>query len=120
MEQSEIERNISDLILFNYLFNQINTQIINFHLINENNDYLQEEGEFWEPVKVGLPENLLNEIKIIKIINDCNICTENKELFCKLECCNTDLCQDCVNNWFKISVYCPYCKKDIRELNLKN
>ena len=106
---SELDRRINELILFNNLFGHIPDIFIN------NPEYSEEiNDDFWDPVVVPLPEGILpNSVNIIN--KECTICSEDFSKFIILQCCNNEICQECSIKWFNLSVYCPYCKKDLRE-----
>jgi hypothetical protein len=77
--------------------------------------------DFWEPVKVGLKREYLDEFESIEIEPDtnlfnCFICSLDSSSYKILPCCNKEMCSRCVKKWFKESVYCPFCKQDIRDL----
>ena len=136
-----MERSLFEIILFTQLINNNfeSTSIIiqNIpgieHNIHENNtfqnilngfsDYseyldllLDSEyfDDFWKPVVVSLDPCF--KLPEIEIEEECVNCCENKNKFNILLCCSKELCVECVDKWFGISVYCPYCKKDLREL----
>ena len=88
-----IERAEFDNSLYNYLVNP---------LIPE---------DFWEPVNTSFEYQLL-KIKTDSL--DCSICMENQLQFRETGCCKQVLCENCCENWFKRSFYCPYCYQDIR------
>jgi len=79
--------------------------------------YPDNNDSFWEPVKVILNVDQLDSLKEVYIENhNCPICMENLFYFNNLDCCNQVLCTDCSFKWFGYeSVYCPFCKCDIRE-----
>ena len=81
------------------------------------NYYIPED--FWEPVKVTLSNNVINSMKELHQTNECTICSDTKDLFKEMPCCKNKICDECTIKWFNESVCCPYCKKDIRELDLK-
>jgi hypothetical protein len=85
------------------------------HLMNAEYTFIPED--FWEPVKVNLNENEINSLKVCNENNDCIICSENKDTFKEMSCCKNKMCKECTQKWFNESVYCPYCKRDIREIN---
>ena len=104
---TELERRITELILFN-------TLILFPGYESENEDYSSEYPEsFWDPVVVSLSDELINS-GIIDLSEECSICTNNNTYFKKLPCCNNIICKECNNSWFNLSVYCPYCKHDLR------
>jgi len=77
--------------------------------------------DFWEPVKVGLKQEHLDEFDMVKIQPgtesfNCFICSNDNDTYKLIPCCNKEMCTLCVNRWFKESVKCPFCKQDIREL----
>ena len=76
---------------------------------------LNENDSFWDPVVVNLSSQ---EIENFKEIHECNkeciICNELKNTFKIVNCCNNKICNECTNNWFNRSVYCPFCKSDQR------
>jgi hypothetical protein len=86
---------------------------------NEVYDYLVDPfagvpEEFWDPVQVSLPIEKLNELTVLSHNDVCCICCTPGSKFTYLDCCKNEMCQSCSNQWFCISVYCPYCKNDLR------
>ena len=77
---------------------------------------LQVPNEFWDPVIVKLPDTTIEQIEQIEQIEECIICTTEQSVFKKLKCCDHQICKNCFKNWFDISVKCPFCKFDLREL----
>jgi len=71
---------------------------------------------FFENVKVNLTNDEIDNIKNITKLDNCIICHSNFLDFKKLECCNQIMCIGCSFKWFKESVYCPFCKNDMRSL----
>ena len=101
---SDLERRIMELILFN-------TLILDSEYSEE---YSSEYPEsFWDPVVVSLSDELINS-GIIDLSEECTICTNNNTQFKLLPCCNNVICTECNISWFILSVYCPYCKYDLR------
>ena len=70
--------------------------------------------DFWEPVKIKLNEKEISNLKNINTDDDCIICTQTKNIFKELNCCNQKLCNECCIKWFNESANCPYCKQDLR------
>ena len=73
-------------------------------------------ADFWEPVKVTAQTE---KIKCFLLDNpwDCPLCCEQRYKKHILKCCDKEICDECVENWFgQESVACPYCRKDIREV----
>lgn len=97
-------------------------------LISQNSFYLNEEFEdenilvfqipesFWEPVTIRLSNQEIQGLEKLTRELECLICKDNKQTFNKLRCCNKKMCCECVNNWFTRSVFCPFCKHDLRTL----
>ena len=113
---SDLDRRINELILFNNIFGNMPSIFINEETYdsewNENSEW---NSDFWDPVVVPLPEGILpNSVNIIN--KECTICSHDSNEFIILQCCNNEICQDCSIKWFNLSVYCPYCKKDLREI----
>jgi hypothetical protein len=102
---------LDDLEIFN--LNQNNV----FHL-NRIVFRYTEDPSFWDPVIVNLSIQQIDRLEYIynTVPVECIICNENKHDFKKVSCCNNNVCVDCTNKWFNLSVYCPFCKKDQREL----
>ena len=103
---------------FRIIFNHVNRGDILDRLMNDRYLILFEDlvpEHFWEPVKVKLPDNVLQSMKEVHEKNECIICSEHKEIFKEVPCCKHKMCKDCTLTWFHESVYCPYCKKDIRK-----
>lgn len=71
--------------------------------------------EFWEPVRVTVPE----ETFIFESILDeweCFLCGKVKNDRTKIKCCGNYVCKQCTIEWFtKKSTKCPFCKGDVRE-----
>jgi hypothetical protein len=76
--------------------------------------YFLVPDDFWEPVKISLSKEQIDNLKNNNIDEDCSICLDSKTAFKILECCRNKICVLCAKNWFNISIYCPYCKQDIR------
>jgi hypothetical protein len=72
------------------------------------------DESFWDPVIVSLPDELINSDIITIELQECTICNNNNTYFKKLSCCNNLICVECNITWFNLSVYCPYCKHDLR------
>lgn len=70
--------------------------------------------EFWEPVIVSLTASQIEKFVTEYCNDECIICNTTCEFFKPLVCCNNKTCVDCFNNWFNISVKCPFCKQDLR------
>ena len=68
--------------------------------------------EFWEPVRISFDINHLTDNYIY---NECSICLSNSNRFKIMKCCNQLMCAICADKWFKLSVMCPYCNRDLRE-----
>ena len=74
-----------------------------------------ENNSFWDPVVVCLSDQQINNLEIIEQESNCFICTTEQKKFKQVNCCNNKLCLNCINIWFKRSVFCPFCKHDQRE-----
>lgn len=84
-------------------------------LLEEIEQHLTEDDDFWEPVKVTTPTDKLKQVNVDNW--DCPLCCEESRLMIKLPCCKGKLCKTCTVNWFeKESCICPFCRKDLREL----
>jgi hypothetical protein len=66
---------------------------------------------FWEPVRVSYNVKLLWDTYYT---DDCSICTDNCSCFKLLHCCAQVICTSCAKEWFRLSVMCPYCNRDLR------
>jgi hypothetical protein len=79
-----------------------------------------QDDSFWDPVIVRLDEDLIEDIPITSFHKgeDCTICTLRFFHLKQLPCCNNTMCTSCSVTWFRRSVFCPYCKGDIRENNI--
>ena len=66
---------------------------------------------FWEPIRVSYNVKLLWDMYYTDI---CTICTEKCSCFKLLHCCAQVMCNKCANEWFQLSVMCPYCNRDLR------
>ena len=70
---------------------------------------------FWEPVKVSLNNSQIDDLNNIKIIEECLICYETCSKFKEMSCCKNKICISCTKKWFNNeSVFCPFCKHDLR------
>ena len=78
----------------------------------------QQDSSFWDPVVVNLDPPTLQQVSIetIKEPTECSICITDRTAFKRVKCCNQLICNECAVQWFNKSVYCPYCKQDLREL----
>lgn len=76
--------------------------------------------EFWEPVRVTVPE----EYFIFESILggwDCVLCGQSRTDRTRLKCCRNHVCKICTTEWFvKKSTKCPFCKGDVREKRVQN
>ena len=98
----------------NYIYDTlINDLDLNQNFLNEN---FLIDPTFWDPVIVCLTNEQINNLYTIHKECECFICTEQKSLFKKMSCCNNNICFECTKNWFNVSVFCPFCKKDQREM----
>jgi len=115
--------NLYELDQLNEL-NELNEQVDEVEILNLNNVYHLNRNvfninlDFWDPVIVNLSIQQINHLEYIynTVPVECIICNENKHDFKKVSCCNNNLCVQCTNKWFNLSVYCPFCKCDQREL----
>ena len=75
---------------------------------------------FWDPVIVRLDEEVILDIPITSFCKgeECTICTSKFFHFKQMPCCNNTMCCTCSLTWFRKSVFCPYCKSDIREISI--
>lgn len=74
-------------------------------------------SNFWEPVKVGVDDKLLNKLKVEShnLKNDnCAICLENFDKGMLLPCQHI-YHQECIYEWLKASKNCPVCREEITE-----
>ena len=79
----------------------------------EDLDWIPEE--FWEPVRVTVPEEYFIYESVLGGWN-CTVCGNQRMDRTKLKCCRNHICKICVKEWFtKKSIKCPYCKGDVRE-----
>ena len=78
----------------------------------------QTNSSFWDPVVVCLNQDQLQLASVATTceLTECAICITDRQVFKKVKCCNQLICTQCANDWFIKSVYCPYCKRDLREL----
>ena len=72
---------------------------------------------FWDPVIICLTTEQINNLHTVICDSECIICTNQISVFKNLRCCNNNICITCIDNWFNVSVFCPFCKKDQRELS---
>jgi len=79
-----------------------------------------ESSSFWDPVVVHLTSQQIENIQTVDINQECSICNVEKGVFKKVHCCNNVLCVDCCTSWFLTSVYCTFCRGDLREDGLRN
>jgi len=122
-QELDITQNLSDNVtrtLFQriLLTHLVTPEYIEFTALhNSYNDLVDIPDDFWEPVKVNLPEYYIDNFEYIKNenISECFICAQNVYNIYILPCCDKDMCKECVYRWFGESVFCPYCKADIRD-----
>ena len=68
---------------------------------------------------VKLPPRITVSNKIHPLIErthkrECSICLEDRFRFTSLPCCRKKICIQCWKKWFyKYSIECPYCRRDI-------
>jgi hypothetical protein len=79
------------------------------------NMYILIDDDFWEPVRVGLAFSQIKEFETVNERVECPICMDTKEKSRKLRCCGKTMCFTCTRKWFKSSVKCPFCVRDLRE-----
>ena len=70
---------------------------------------------FWENIPVGLEDDTIDLLKNVVKNENCIICTNKFNDFKELWCCSQIMCIGCSHKWFRTSVYCPFCKNDMRE-----
>jgi hypothetical protein len=75
-----------------------------------------DEDDFWDPVKVGLSS--VEQYTLDSDECECPICMDTKQHSKKLLCCKNNMCVQCVETWFKESVKCPFCFRDLRDLDV--
>lgn len=107
-----LRRQLVNNIEITFSSNAFNSEDLLDHLINSEYTFIPDD--FWDPVKVILNENEINSLKLSNEKNECVICSDNKESFREMSCCKNKMCEECTEKWFNESVYCPYCKSDIR------
>jgi len=100
LEQLILERNSFEMMIFDYLVEPVIPD------------------DFWNPVVVCLSKEHLESLEELHINDTCFICTMDSNLFKKVHCCNKQLCNECTYKWFEISVKCPFCKQDLREVSI--
>ena len=82
----------------------------------ENEMFFENEGSsFWDPVVVHLTSQQIENIQTVNLNQECSICNVEKDSFKKVQCCNNVLCVECCTSWFLTSVYCTFCRGDLRE-----
>ena len=120
MEQLLRSRQQFENLLYDFLINvNENNETINLNEINETNNLTLINvipEDFWEPVVVCLSTQEIENLETVTKDCECLICKESKQQFKNLKCCNNDICGECINHWFNVSVYCPFCKQDQREI----
>ena len=76
--------------------------------------------EFWEPVRVTVPEETFIFESVIGGW-DCMICGYKKMDRTRVKCCRNYVCKQCTIEWFtKKSTKCPFCKGDVRDAREHN
>jgi len=78
------------------------------------NDLMHDLG-FWNRVKVCLSDEEYFNLQNIEGNDNCVICIDTANKFKKLRCCKNKICIECSSNWFNESVYCPFCRHDLRK-----
>ena len=86
-------------------------QIVDFLI----SSYILIDDDFWEPVRVGLTFSQIKNFETVHERIECPICMDTKEKSRKLPCCAKTTCFTCTRKWFKSSVKCPFCVRDLRE-----
>jgi hypothetical protein len=72
---------------------------------------------FWDPVVVSLSTQEMELLETIECVTcECIICAEIQDSFKRVKCCKKSFCSECAQNWFSVSVFCPFCKHDQRNL----
>jgi hypothetical protein len=71
-------------------------------------------SSFWDPVIVHLTSQQIENIQTVNLNQECSICNVEKDSFKKVHCCNNVLCAECCTSWFSKSVYCTFCRGDLR------
>jgi hypothetical protein len=66
---------------------------------------------FWEPVRVSYK---VKQLWDMYYTDTCSICIDTSTHFKLLHCCAQVMCNECANEWFQLSVMCPYCNRDLR------
>jgi hypothetical protein len=113
MERLLQERQQFENLLYDYLINETDDLIL-LNVNNFNNfNFIPED--FWEPVTVCLTIDQVSNLETVTKTCECIICKDIKSDFKNLSCCNNDMCEECIINWFTKSVHCPFCKQDQRE-----
>jgi hypothetical protein len=116
-ERNEYEDYLYDNLNINQNVNEVN-EIEEIYHLNRIIFNLIEPLDFWDPVIVNLSIQQINNLEYIynTVPVECIICNELKNDFKKVGCCNNNICLECTDKWFNLSVYCPFCKCDQREL----
>ena len=70
---------------------------------------------FWEPVRIGLNRKQMKTCNEVLEQRDCSICLETVKVNKQVVCCQNTFCKKCFIKWFKVSVKCPLCNRDIRD-----
>jgi hypothetical protein len=114
------DRLVEERRLFNLLVGMptVYYRVANF-VISYDYDLEDLPDDFWEPVKVGLDSTKLDQLETLIKNQDCFICCDSRQAFIPLPCCKHELCTECSVKWFMDSVFCPYCKQDLREKLIK-
>lgn len=90
-----------------------------FEFEEEMENEMEIENSFWDPVVVHLTSQQIENIQTVNLNQECSICNVEKDSFKKVQCCNNVLCVDCCTSWFLTSVYCTFCRGDLREDGLR-
>jgi len=127
-ERNQFENYIYDNLILDNEINEINEinqleeineiNISNIYTLNRNVFRYTQDPTFWDPVIVNLSIQQIDNLEYIynSVPLECIICNDLKKEFRKVGCCNNNICYDCTDKWFSLSVYCPFCKKDQREI----
>ncbi len=115
-EQLLVERFEYEQHLYNTLVGHINGVYIYSNFVIEQ-EIPNQSSSFWDPVIVSLSQEQIEQLEQIECEeqSECFICKENENIFKKVNCCNNQICINCISIWFSKSVYCPFCKHDQRE-----
>lgn len=78
------------------------------------------QPEYQNDRRDNYEEKIIPKVKVIKVsmnneLQFCSICQEETYNTIKINC-NHYFCKDCIDEYLKVSIQCPNCKKEIKKI----